>query len=40
MIRKGYNNPENKSFGKYIDVEKSFFGYPGPLTTKINNNYK
>jgi len=36
MIKKGYENAENKSFGKYFDVERSFHGYPGPLTI-INN---
>ena len=40
MIKKGYNDGGSKSFGKYIDVERSFLGYPGPLTTKLNNNYK
>ena len=40
MIKKGYKDCEKKSFGKYIDVERSFHGYPGPLTTKININYK
>lgn len=40
MIKKGYKNSKNKSFGKYVDVERSFFGIPGPLTTKLNNYYK
>lgn len=32
MIRKGYKNAKNKSMGKYFDIERSFHGYPGPLT--------
>lgn len=34
MIRKGYKNASNKSLGKYFDIERSFHGYPGPLTIK------
>ena len=33
MIKKGYKDCETKSFGKYIDIERSFHGYTGPLTT-------
>jgi hypothetical protein len=40
MIKKGYKDSKDKSFGKYIDVERSFFGTPGPLTSKLNNYYK
>ena len=37
MIRAGYGqDPDNKSLGKYFDVERSFHGYPGPVTNKYN----
>ena len=37
MIRAGYgDDPWNKSFGKYFDIERGFHGYPGPLTKKVN----
>ena len=38
MIRSGYQNPEKKSFGKYFDIERAFQGYPGPITTNVNNH--
>ena len=34
MIRKGYRDAKDKSLGKYMDIERSFHGYPGPLTTR------
>ena len=40
MIRKGYADSENRSFGKYFDIERAFHGYPGPLTQKLNNYFK
>lgn len=37
MIRAGYGqDPWNKSYGKYFDIERGFHGYPGPLTKKLN----
>jgi len=36
MITKGYQESATKSMGKYFDIERSFFGHPGPLT-KLNN---
>lgn len=41
MIKAGYSeDPWNKSFGKYFDIERGFHGYPGPLTKKLNKQFK
>jgi len=38
MIRAGYGKDmDNKSLGKYFDIERAFHGYPGPLTKKFNH---
>lgn len=40
MIKAGYGIDINKkSFGKYIDIERAFHGYPGPLTKKYNKKF-
>ena len=40
MIRAGYGkDPDNKSFGKYFDIERAFHGYPGPLTNSLNHMF-
>jgi len=41
MIRAGYaGDIDNKSMGKYFDIERAFHGYPGPLTSKLNHMFK
>jgi len=41
MIRAGYGKDiDNKSMGKYFDIERAFHGYPGPLTSKLNHMFK
>lgn len=40
MIKAGYgNNVSAKSTGKYMDIERAFHGYPGPLTKKYNKKF-
>ena len=40
MIRKGYRNSASKSMGKYFDIERAFQQYPGPVSKKLNHNFK
>jgi len=41
MIRAGYGRDiDKKSLGKLMDVERAFHGLPGPLSVKLNNDYK
>jgi len=41
MIRAGYGpEPETKSLGKYVDIERAFHGFPGPLTTHYNHRFQ
>jgi hypothetical protein len=41
MIRAGYGrDTDNKSMGKYFDIERAFQGFPGPLTRKLNHRFK
>ena len=40
MIRIGYRDAGSKSMGKYLDIERAFQGYPGPLTVALNHHFK
>lgn len=41
MILAGYGKDiDNKSLGKYFDIERAYHGYPGPLTTKLNSKFQ
>ena len=41
MITAGYGkDPKKKSIGKYMDIERAFQGYPGPLTKVLSPKFK